>query len=88
MILEEVEDLLVDFGVTTPEAKLMLEVLYKAMDDLNHKRKEIREDARQFLFDWEDDGLDNMMDVLGLDGQYVKKRLRVIYRGQLNEDSQ
>jgi hypothetical protein len=81
--LKGVDRLLSPFGNNAKYVKLWLYVIEQAKKDLDHPRKEIQEDARSFLCNTEDTGLNNLLQMLGMDYIHVKERLKGIYRKRL-----
>ena len=61
------------YGTSSPEASLWVAVIKQAKKDLTHHRIEVREEAESFLFCPSDDGLKNIMNMLGLDGDFGKE---------------
>jgi hypothetical protein len=67
-----IDKFIASFGESAPEARLWIAVISKTYKDLDHKRWEVREDARSFLFNEDDDGFDNLLNMLGLNGEFGK----------------
>ena len=68
-------------GIEAPgEVQLLLALLKRAVDDLNHPKPNVRQDAEWFLFnnnpEEEDLGLENLCELLDLRVEYARRLLR------------
>jgi len=59
------------------EIKLLLAVLKRAVDDLDHPKVKVCVDAESFLFNPEDLGLENICELLDLRVEYARNLIRL-----------